>query len=334
MDSVVQNDQLIHQNRSYYGRNDPNEDREDPQGTDDGARGIRRFFKQFRNPSFEDLNCFINFPNRIYSTSSSNLLKISSYDSSGEIDALHMNSPKEWRVVTFSDVFEGLVLASNVFTQEGCKHWYDYLLHQLPSSHDLASVLKSNIELPVSEPIEESNLRWITFGCHHDWNTRVYSSLEPDQIPSPLVDLPTTIYNVLGYSNFKPEAGIINYYNIQSRLGPHQDNSEPNQEAPLMSISLGASALFLIGESYEESTNYLTLCLNDGDVLIMGGRTRLAYHAVPKILTREALTSGPNFPDITSPSTMKGNKIKAKGSSQLDKKSICRINLNIRQVNK
>lgn len=46
----------------------------------------------------------------------------------------------------------------------------------------------------------------------------------------------------LGFMDFKAEAAIVNYYNLDSTLSGHQDRSEINQEAPLFSIRF---ALFL-----------------------------------------------------------------------------------------
>ena len=47
--------------------------------------------------------------------------------------------------------------------------------------------------------------------------------------------------------NYKSEAAIINYYPMDSTLSGHVDFSEPNKTAPLISISFGQSAIFLIG---------------------------------------------------------------------------------------
>ena len=47
--------------------------------------------------------------------------------------------------------------------------------------------------------------------------------------------------------DYKSEAAIINYYPMDSTLSGHVDFSEPNKTAPLISISFGQSAIFLIG---------------------------------------------------------------------------------------
>ena len=69
--------------------------------------------------------------------------------------------------------------------------------------------------------------------------------------------------------DYRAEAAIINYYPMDSSLGGHVDYSEPNKNAPLVSISIGQSAIFLIGGpsksikpgkiSNQKSNNYFCL---------------------------------------------------------------------------
>ena len=70
----------------------------------------------------------------------------------------------------------------------------------------------------------------------------------------------------------------------------HTDHSEDNLSAPLLSISLGQPAIFLIGGS-SLATVPSALLLRSGDVLLMERESRLAYHAVPRILSDPAPTS-------------------------------------------
>ena len=67
----------------------------------------------------------------------------------------------------------------------------------------------------------------------------------------------------------------------------HTDHSEENLSAPLLSISLGQPAIFLIGGS-SLATVPSALLLRSGDVLLMERESRLAYHAVPRILAEPA----------------------------------------------
>ena len=69
----------------------------------------------------------------------------------------------------------------------------------------------------------------------------------------------------------------------------HTDHSEENLSAPLLSISLGQPAIFLIGDS-SLATVPTALLLRSGDVLMMERESRLAYHAVPRILAGPVAT--------------------------------------------
>lgn len=70
---------------------------------------------------------------------------------------------------------------------------------------------------------------------------------------------------------------------MDSTLSGHTDHSEKDLSQPLLSISFGLSAIFLIG-GLTKQVRPKALLLNSGDVVIMSGQSRLAYHGVPKIL--------------------------------------------------
>ena len=75
----------------------------------------------------------------------------------------------------------------------------------------------------------------------------------------------------------------MNYYHMDSTLSGHTDHSEKDLARPLLSLSFGHSAIFLIGGATKQ-TRPRALLLNSGDVVIMSGESRLAYHGVPKVL--------------------------------------------------
>ncbi len=70
---------------------------------------------------------------------------------------------------------------------------------------------------------------------------------------------------------------------MDSTLSGHTDHSEKDLARPLLSLSFGQSAIFLIGGPTKQ-TRPKALLLNSGDVVIMSGESRLAYHGVPKVL--------------------------------------------------
>lgn len=63
-----------------------------------------------------------------------------------------------------------------------------------------------------------------------------------------------------------------------------QDKSEENATAPLVSLSLGHSCVFLIGTE-DRRDEPIPIVLNSGDVLIMHHKARRYFHGVPRFLS-------------------------------------------------
>jgi len=84
-----------------------------------------------------------------------------------------------------------------------------------------------------------------------------------------------------------PDLCIMNYYTADAKMGVHQDKDErPETIAagiPIVSVSLGDAARFVIGGlTRKEPTS--PVVLRSGDVLVMGGLSRLRFHGVTRIL--------------------------------------------------
>lgn len=80
-----------------------------------------------------------------------------------------------------------------------------------------------------------------------------------------------------------PEACLVNWYAAGTRMGLHVDRDEEDLSAPVVSVSLGDDAWFRIGGvSRREATT--RVLLRSGDVVILGGAARLAYHGIDRIL--------------------------------------------------
>ncbi len=98
-------------------------------------------------------------------------------------------------------------------------------------------------------------------------------------IPQRLLDLWD---EVAGYL-LPPEACLINYYEGQAKMGLHQDKDEEDFSAPVLSVSLGDTGLFRVGgRSRQDPSRKLEL--KSGDVVVLGGEDRLAYHGIDRIL--------------------------------------------------
>ena len=79
-----------------------------------------------------------------------------------------------------------------------------------------------------------------------------------------------------------PEACLVNYYDPAARMGLHQDRDERALDAPVVSISLGDDCLFRYGGT-ARSDPTKSLKLHSGDVVIIGGASRLCFHGVDRI---------------------------------------------------
>jgi DNA oxidative demethylase len=88
---------------------------------------------------------------------------------------------------------------------------------------------------------------------------------------------------VSGYPH-DPQACLVNFYHGGAKMGLHRDEDEEDFSAPVVSISLGDTAVFRMG-GRERGGKTETLKLASGDVLVMGGQSRLCYHGIDRVLT-------------------------------------------------
>jgi alkylated DNA repair protein alkB family protein 1 len=106
--------------------------------------------------------------------------------------------------------------------------------------------------------------------------------------------------------------------------------------APLISVSFGSSAIFLVGGQTKQ-IRPRAIQLNSGDVVIMKDSARLAYHGVPKIFKNESLKTEFDYDENELENLEKRiNKYyvnNEKWKILFEYIRINRINLNIRQVN-
>ena len=80
-----------------------------------------------------------------------------------------------------------------------------------------------------------------------------------------------------------PDACLVNLYRDGARMGLHQDKDEADFAQPVLSVSLGDTALFRIGGlSRKDPTGSLRLA--SGDVCVLSGPARLAFHGIDRII--------------------------------------------------
>ena len=137
----------------------------------------------------------------------------------------------------------------------------------------------------------------------------------------------------------------MNFYHVDSTLSGHTDHSERDLSHPLLSIrrdtpsiivssshmktsvievsicfSYGQSAVFLVGGE-RKSVSPQAIVLHSGDVLIMSGPSRLAYHGVPRIIA----PSTPIPPALSRTSLLHHLERCRVGPCQLKSGVLCRV---------
>ena len=82
-----------------------------------------------------------------------------------------------------------------------------------------------------------------------------------------------------GFDRFAPQACLVNRYEPGAKLSLHQDKDEQDFTQPIVSVSLGIPAVFLLG-GFQRTDKTLRVRLSHGDVVVWGGPARLRYHGV------------------------------------------------------
>ena len=98
-------------------------------------------------------------------------------------------------------------------------------------------------------------------------------------MPGVFADLAAQAAARAGFEGFAPDACLINRYEPGARLSLHQDKDERDLSAPIVSVSLGLSAVFLLGGLHRTDPK-CRVPLSHGDVVVWGGPARLRYHGV------------------------------------------------------
>lgn len=98
------------------------------------------------------------------------------------------------------------------------------------------------------------------------------------EMPQELLDL----WEKLAGHPKPPEACLVNFYSDDAKMGLHQDKDENAFDAPVLSISLGNTCLFRVG-GLDRKAPTGSFKLSSGDIVLLGGEGRLAFHGVDRI---------------------------------------------------
>jgi alkylated DNA repair protein (DNA oxidative demethylase) len=124
------------------------------------------------------------------------------------------------------------------------------------------------------------SLGWVTDRAHG----YRYQPLHPvtNRPWPPIPPLLLEIWTEVSGADVQPEACLVNHYAADARMGLHQDRDERDLSAPVVSVSLGDACLFRVGGSRREDRT-VSFRLESGDIVIIGGESRLAFHGVDRI---------------------------------------------------
>ena len=143
-------------------------------------------------------------------------------------------------------------------------------------------------------------LSWSVMGYHYDWTQRKYHPDAYSSVPASLQRIGSLFARtalLLEQDNsdrhflspvppsYRASASIVNYYHNKSVMGAHQDDLEYDMTKPIVSLCLGhRPCVFVLGGDSQNDPNIFPLVLRPGDVVIMSGPCRLAYHAMARLL--------------------------------------------------
>lgn len=112
-----------------------------------------------------------------------------------------------------------------------------------------------------------------------------YEAAHP-QTGEPWPPIPQALFDLWaeasGYAA-APEACLVNLYRDGARMGLHQDADEAAQDAPVVSVSLGDTAVFRVGGARRKDPTR-SFRLTSGDVIVLGGTARSFFHGVDRVI--------------------------------------------------
>ena len=112
-----------------------------------------------------------------------------------------------------------------------------------------------------------------------------YDRIDPEtgrdwpNMPAAFMDIARRAAAEAGFSDYDPDACLINRYSAGSKLSLHQDRDENDAWSPIVSVSLGVPAVFLWGGKRRRDP-VRRMRLEHGDTVVWGGPARFFYHGV------------------------------------------------------
>ena len=160
------------------------------------------------------------------------------------------------------------------------------LLQALPSIEAVAPF--RNMVTPGGKPIGVAVTNCGTVGWVSDRRGYRYQRHDPESgalwpaMPVSWQSAASEAARIAGFEDFTANACLINRYLPGNQMTAHQDKNEGDFGPPVITISTGLPAEFLVwGES--RSGRPTVIPVYENDVIVMGGPARLHYHGVRKL---------------------------------------------------
>lgn len=119
---------------------------------------------------------------------------------------------------------------------------------------------------------------WVSDSAGYRYAARHPAGLAWPPIPPLVLDI---WHRVVPWAR-APECCLVNLYDAAARMGLHQDRDEADFSQPVVSVSLGDDALFRLGSGAGRAPTR-SLWLRSGDVLVLEGRARQAFHGIDRL---------------------------------------------------
>jgi alkylated DNA repair protein (DNA oxidative demethylase) len=176
-------------------------------------------------------------------------------------------------------------------TAPGFRLWPGHLGEDVQRSL-VAQVFQAALEAPFHRPATPGGrpmsvamtnlgpLGWVTdasgyrYQAHHPLTGRPWPAMPPAL---------TALWRALGDPRADADSCLVNLYRDGARMGRHQDRDEADFTFPVLSVSLGDTAVFRIGGAARSDPSR-TVRLASGDVCVLAGEARLAFHGVDRVL--------------------------------------------------
>ena len=189
----------------------------------------------------------------------------------------------------FCDNTVGMSLPTPSLILHGFEIYQDFLDRpiQVALVRDLREIARAappfSPQTPSGRPMSVRMTSAGRYGWYSDRHGYRYERRHPDGIEwPPIPEAVLAIWRAVSGVARAPDCCLINFYGEDAKMGMHQDRDEADFRWPVVSVSLGDEGLFRVGHTTRGGSTE-SIWLASGDVVVMGGDARLAYHGIDRI---------------------------------------------------